>query len=206
MKDVSERYFEPTSPHLAPTSPPGSTSPQPAPGRAERWHRLDLVALGAIPSEPPAIADLFYLGKRHLVHGESETGKTWLLLAAAVAELEAGRGVVWVDGDLVGASDLLERLRGFGLDDEAIRSRFFYFQPEAPLVDSADLVRPLVESDGRLAVLDGFNPLLYLHGLDPDKGVDIESFMRRVVNPLRDNNRPRRAEMTFGGPARDLFD
>jgi hypothetical protein len=157
-----------------------------APGEVERWQPLDLIKLGATPPEPPAIAGLFYLGKRHLVHGLSETGKTWLFLAAAVEELREGRAVVWVDGDLVGASDLLERLRAFGIEDERIRAHFRYFEPDAPLADSTDLVGPLVEGSGRLAVLDGFNPLLHLHNLDPDRGVDIEAFNRHIAKPLRD--------------------
>jgi hypothetical protein len=189
------------APDLAPTSPPGGTSPPRFPSRGtwgrptspqlalgggEHWFPQDLVELGAVPSEPPAIAELYYLRKRHIVHGESETAKTWAEAAAAAGELREGRGVVWVDGDLVGPSDLLERLHAFGVEDEAIRSRFLYFQPEAPLSDSGDLVRPLVDSGGRLAVLDGFNPLLYLHGCDPDRGVDVEAFMRQLANPLRD--------------------
>jgi hypothetical protein len=36
----------------------------------------------------------------------------------------------------------------------------------------------------RLAVLDGFYPLLFLHGLDPDKGTDIERFYR-LIDPIR---------------------
>jgi hypothetical protein len=155
-------------------------------GGVEHWRPLNLVEAGSVRPEPPAIADLFYLGKRHLVHGESETGKTWLVAGAAADELDEGRGVVWVDGDLVGAGDLLERLRNFGVDDEAIRGRFAYFQPEAPLADPDDLLVPLADVGARLAVLDGFNPLLYLHGCDPDRGVDIERFMRSVANPLRD--------------------
>jgi NrS-1 polymerase HBD domain len=164
------------APHLAPTSPPGTTN----------WTPLDVVALGATPPKPPEIAGLFYVGKRHNLAGESEALKSWLLLAAAVAELRDGRGVVWVDGDLVGPSDLLERLRSLGVGDDTIREAFLYFVPESPLRDSADLVGPLSERGGRLAVLDGFNPLLFLHGCDPDKGVGIEAFMRAVANPLRD--------------------
>jgi len=131
------------------------------------------------------IAGLFYVGKRHNLTGESEAAKTWLALAATAGELKEERAVVWVDGDLVGDSDLLERLRSLGVPDDTIASHFLYFAPEGPVGDSAELVEPLRASDGRLAVLDGFNPLLYLHGCDPDKGVGIESFMRRVANPLR---------------------
>ncbi len=208
LENRSDFYSSTTSSHLVPSSSPGrefTTSslvpypvgdevvddlvPQlvPSSSRDERgWHPLDLVSLGTAAPEPPAIAELFYVGRRHVVTGESETAKTWLLLAAAAVELRERRGVVWVDGDLVGAGDLLERLRGLGVADDAIRDGFLYFVPEQPLGDSADLVKPLQARGGHLVVLDGFNPLLFLHGCDPDKGVGIESFMRRVANPLRD--------------------
>lgn len=65
-----------------------------------------------------------------------------------------------------------------------ITAAFRYFAPEGPLTNAAELIEPL--GDGRLAVFDGWNPLLYLHGYDPDKGAGIEAFMRRVANPLRE--------------------
>ena len=54
------------------------------------WVPIDLVALAATPPQPPEIAGLFYVGKRHTLVGESEALKSWLLLAATVAELRAG--------------------------------------------------------------------------------------------------------------------
>ena len=36
----------------------------------------------------------------------------------------------------------------------------------------------------RLAILDGFNPLLVLHGLNSDSGTDVENFYR-VLDPIR---------------------
>ena len=92
-----------------------------------------------------------------------------------------------MDGDLVGGGDLLERLRSLEVEDEAIASRFLYFEPEEPLADPASLIEPSADAGGRLAVLDGFNPLLFLHGCDPDKGVGIEPVHAPgSVNPLRE--------------------
>jgi hypothetical protein len=60
------------------------------------WVPVDVVAAAADPPAPPEIIELFYPGCNHLVSGESEALKTWLLLAAAAAELEEGRGVLWL--------------------------------------------------------------------------------------------------------------
>jgi hypothetical protein len=142
------------------------------------WVPVDVVAAAADPPAPPEIIELFYPGCNHLVSGESEALKTWLLLAAAAAELEEGRGVLWVDGDDVGVGAVLERLRLLGATDEVIAERFAYMRPEEPfdggaLMDVLELVRAL---KCRLAVFDGFNPLLALHGLSPNDGVDVERF------------------------------
>ena len=112
------------------------TSSQPRPDEGttpSSWQPIDLVARAARAPEPPEIVGLLYPGSNHLVSGESEALKTWLALIAAVDELAAGRGVLWVDGDDVGAGALLERLRLLGAEDEAIRGRFAYVLPEEPL-------------------------------------------------------------------------
>lgn len=149
------------------------------------WLPLDIVALAANPPAPPEIIDLFYAGYNHLVSGESEAQKTWLLLCAVTVELELGNGVYWVDGDGVGSGALQERLRLLGADDAAISEGFAYARPDAPLdVQLESVVESVRGGRVRLAVFDGFNPLLQLHGLDPDRGVDVEKFYR-LIDPIR---------------------
>ena len=140
----------------------------------------------ARPPEPPEIIGLLYPGYNHLISGESEALKTWLAIAAAVEELRSGRGVWWVDGDDVGEGALLERLRRFGADDEAIEKLFAYVLPDEPLDEHsrADALEVVQARACRLAVLDGFNPLLALHGLDPNNGVDVEKFYG-LIRPIR---------------------
>jgi hypothetical protein len=154
--------------HLVPDLVPTTSS----------WVPIDLVQRSEKPPEPPAIVDLFYPGYNHLLTGEPESLKTWLALAAAVEEMKAGRGVVWVDGDDVGPGAVLERLRLLGAEDAAISERLAYFLPDDPLDVACrqgvlDLIR---DRSCRLAVFDGFNPLLHLHGLDPNKGPEVETF------------------------------
>jgi hypothetical protein len=143
------------------------------------------VAAAAKPPEPPDIIDLFYPGYNHLVSGESEALKTWLLLVASARELAGGRGVVWVDGDDVGTGALLERLRLLGASDEEITTLFAYYRADEPIGQHMQVVLEVVrERRCRLAVLDGFNPLLALHGLDPNSGVDVERFYA-LFDPIR---------------------
>jgi hypothetical protein len=175
----------PSVPSLKGTDGPDSPSHESVP-EASSWLPVDLSARTTNPPAPPDLAGLFYLGKYHLLSGESEAMKTWLALAAAVDELNAGHGVYWVDGDDVGLDDVLERLRLLGATKDQIGRLFAYASPDEALdaTSCARIVDRVRALDCRLVVLDGFNPLLVLHRLDPENGTDVEKFYR-LVDPLR---------------------
>lgn len=186
--------------NLASTSPPGVPRPSPLPFQGEAgsntspptspqphcWLPCDLVADVAEPPARPSLLELFYLGLFHLVSGESEALKTWLLLFAAIEEFAAGNGVVWIDCDDVGKPAILERLRIIGATDDAISERFAYILPDEPLADAylADVLAVIRVRRCRLVVVDGFNPAMALHGLNPDVGLDVEAFYK-LLNPIR---------------------
>jgi hypothetical protein len=104
----------------------------------------------------------------------------------AKAELDAGYAVAWADLDAMGPAELLERLRALGVADEAIDERFLYFEPDEPLVSNrlAEVKTLLAEREIRLFVIDSFNPMLGLHGLDPFSSADVETFWRTVAAPI----------------------
>jgi hypothetical protein len=158
----------------------------PMPPPMHTWQPVDLVAAAVEPPEPPEISGLLYPGKRHVFSGESEAGKSFLMLAVTSDELTAGHGVVWVDTDNMGDGATLERLRSLGVDDRRISELFAFMQPAEPLGEAAvlDVTRWLGEHDGRLIVFDAFNATLSLHGLDPNSTADVEKFWQRVVDPF----------------------
>jgi hypothetical protein len=159
--------------------------PDPVPDRSS-WMPSNIISLAASRPEPPQVVGLLYPGLFHLVSGESEALKTWLAAIAATEELAAGRGVLWIDGDDVGSGVLLERLRALGADDDAIARRFAYVLPDQALDDDSrkDLLGTVRGLSCRLAVFDGFNPLLHLQHLDPNVGTDVEAFYR-LLDPIR---------------------
>jgi hypothetical protein len=173
---------------IASTTEAYATSPLTSPEEPQEsppWVPIDLVKEAAKQPEPPEILGLFYPGYNHVLSGESEALKTWLLLAAAVTELARRRGVIWIDGDDVGGGALLERLQMLGAEDEAISQLFAYYRADHPINDYIPAVlEDAAERKCRLAVLDGFNPLLLLHGLDPNAGVDVER-LYLLFDPLR---------------------
>jgi hypothetical protein len=166
--------------HLVPDLVPTLTS------ESHSWRPSSIVAIAAEPPEPPELIDLFYRRYNHVVSGESEALKTWLMLAAAAVELREGHGVLWVDADDVGPGALLERLLLLGAESDAIDAGFAYVRPDEPLTEErrAGVLDVVRDRGCRLAVLDGFNPLLTLHGLDPNKGTEVEAFYRHI-DPIR---------------------
>lgn len=167
--------------HLHPERANG-THPDPA---QLAWVPLDLVKLGDRPRVPPAIGGLIYPGRKHIFWGESESGKSWLTISCAADELKAGYGVVWVDIDYMGAQDILERLRQLSVPDDVITERFAFYQPEGALEGySLDAVIALMAgTNARLVIIDAFTGFCALHGLNPEKTIEIEKAYH-LMNPL----------------------
>jgi AAA domain len=187
-RDFPATYVRPPAQLAAQSNPEGEpTTEQLLEPSAHTWQALDLLRLGAEPPKPPGIAGLFYAGRAHMLSGEHEAAKSWLMLAAATDELRAGRGVAYVDSDDMGPSDTLERLRGFGVSDDEVRDLFAYLRPEEPLSELArdDVLAWLTKRRGRLVCFDTLNPLLELHGLNQNDGRDIDSFYALAVKPFK---------------------
>jgi hypothetical protein len=83
---------------------------------------------------------------------------------------------------------LAQSSRCSALDDERISRLFAYLRPEEAFTSAAhQYLAALIRGRAvRLAVFDAFNASLGLHGLDPTSTVDVERFLRHVVNPLCD--------------------
>jgi hypothetical protein len=163
-----------------------ASSPEPASSNslAHTWNAHSLIARAANPPEPPTIGGILYPAKRTLLSGETESLKTWLALILAKAEMDAGYAVAWADLDAMGAAELLSRLRALGVEDDVIDKHFLYYEPSERLVDDL-LVEVCGEIVGiRLFVVDAFNPMLNLHGLDPGSTSDVETFWREIAAPI----------------------
>jgi hypothetical protein len=180
----SEGYSSDFVPAPPPGEPDGRTNVERPP--AHSWQPIDLVAAAADPPEPPTIGGLLYPGKRTLLSGETESLKTWLGLILAKAEMDAGYSVAWADLDGMGRGEILARLRGIGAEDVDITRLFVFYEPDDSLVDLAlaDVLAEIAERQVRLFVIDAFNSMLNLHGLNPGDGVDIETFWREIAQPI----------------------
>ena len=174
-------------PHLA-----DPEAPEPVEEAPSTWEPADLVALAsqARTLAPPAIlqtADghaLLYRGVRHMVSGEPETAKSFLLLASAAELMGQGELVVWIDTDAMGPTATLERLRALGASDEEIAGRFLYIAPDGPLdARGEEIVAELAARCPALVVIDAYNPALAMQGLKTASTEDVERMNRILVLP-----------------------
>ena len=155
-------------------------------GEPHSWQPSSLIARNSAPPEPPTIGGLLYPAKRTLLSGPTESLKTWAALILAKAEMDAGYPVAWADLDAMGAGELLSRLQALGVADDVIDRMFLYYEPEQRLVGEklTEVCHTIGERGVRLFVIDAFNPMLSLHGLDPASTPDIEKFWREVATPI----------------------
>jgi hypothetical protein len=150
------------------------------------WQPQNLIEIAARPPEPPTIGGLLYPAKRTLISGETESLKTFLAAILAKAEMDVGLTVAWADLDAMGPGEVLSRLRALGVPDSTIAQQFLYYEPTETLkVGRLDDVCALIcERAVRLFVVDAFNPMLSLHGLDPHSTSDVETFWREIATPI----------------------
>lgn len=157
---------------------------------ARSWRPVDLASVldGTHERPTPSVGrrsddvGLFYPGKCHTVVSESEGGKTWLALSAALDELNAGSHVVYIDFEDDEAG-LVGRLLILGAHRDRIRERFHYLRPTDPLgtgIHADDLNDVLKTWVPTLGIVDGVTEAMTMHGLDPNKNDDAARFGRML--------------------------
>jgi hypothetical protein len=123
---------------------------------------------------------LFYPGKTHTVSSESEAGKTWLALSAAIDELLHDRHVVYIDFE-DDEGGVVSRLLALQISPKTILNRFHYIRPADPLgtgLHLDTLANVLTTHHPTLAIIDGITEAMGLHGLNPLDNADVATFGR----------------------------
>lgn len=149
---------------------------------------------GSMPEPPrPQIlrrADgiaLLYRAKVNVLFGDSESGKTWIALAAVAAVLCAGGRAAILDLDHNGMAETVTRLLALGAKpvDLADLDRFRYCEP----ADSAELewfVTDLAAWGPDAAVVDSVGEVLPMLGLSSNSPDDYTVGNRKTLTPLAD--------------------
>jgi len=153
------------------------------------WEPIDVAkVLGAdyVPPKPEIGRRndgraLFYAERINALIGESGSGKSWISQWAIAQVLAAGRCAIVVDlEDHVGS--YVARLRGLGVDDDAIRDRLVYISPERSFNEMAGtwLDELVASRDVGLAVIDSTGEAMALDGAKPNDDDDTARWFRRL--------------------------
>lgn len=128
----------------------------------DSWRPRDLAALlaGEIKRVDPTLLPrsdgraLLYPGKVHSFHGESESGKSLVLMGEAVRLMKDGQDVLWVTFDSDEEEDVARALR-FGATPEEILAHLHYIRPEVAPTTVPHSYRAMLARPYALAVIDG---------------------------------------------------
>lgn len=158
------------------------------------WAPVDLtqVLAGEYLDPPPTMlirADgvpLLYDGAVHTISGESESGKTWLTLLAALQLLTDGHRVVFIDFE-DRADRVIGRLLALGASPDHIRQHFAYIRPDRPLDDDGRHQLQPHLTGARLAIIDGVTEAMTTHGYDLNSNADSALFQALLPRWIADH-------------------
>mgnify|MGYP000399680451 CR=1 FL=1 len=146
-----------------PDDPYAETDPDDDP-YTPTWGTVDLATYANGDYDPPTATlmprddgvCLLYPGLTHSIHGESESGKSWIAQAEAARILRDGGHVLYVDFESDAAS-IVERFLLLGCSKEQIAAHLDYRAPEgAPgAAHELDAWHDMLARPYALAVIDG---------------------------------------------------
>ena len=173
--------------------PDWQIDPDGVPPALPTWGRIDLTAHANGRYQPPAPtlmprADgkcLLYPGLVHSIHGESESGKSWIAQAETARLIKAGEPVLYLDfesdpGSVVG------RLIELGTPRQAILDLLDYRHPEVRPTAPAEIMewQAMLSSRYTLAVIDGVTDALGIWGAKSIDNDQVAEWMRVFPKPL----------------------
>lgn len=158
------------------------------------WETVDVQALIAAGLTLPETTilqrrdgfHLFYAAKPHIVFGEAESLKTWLVLFAAYQEIKKGNSVLYVDYEMTPVV-VLARLLSFDLTEQEVIRHLVYIQPSTPMEQATqDYLDGLftdysVSQAITLTIVDSVTGAMTQQGLDANKGHDTEALYQNYV-------------------------
>lgn len=173
-----------------------------------------IIAGGIRTPEPDILAldaggHLFYSGEFNLIHGDPESGKTWLCLTAVAAALAAGGKAAIIDLDHNGAHSIIDRLQQLGIDDDVLAdpNRFRLAEPDTS-EELKQVINDLCVFGPTVVTIDSLGEVLPLFGANSNNADDFTRVHTAVVSPLTKagvavlavDHLPKNAESRLHGP------
>ncbi|WP_100460611.1 AAA family ATPase [Mycobacteroides abscessus] len=149
-----------------------------------------IIAGGVHTPEPDTLAldaggHLFYSGEFNLIHGDPESGKTWLCLTAVASALAADGKAAIIDLDHNGAHSIIGRLQQLGVDNDVLADpdRFRLAEPDTS-GELQQVINDLVVFSPAVVTIDSLGEVLPLFGANSNSADDFTRVHAAVISPL----------------------
>ncbi len=129
---------------------------------------------------------LIYLDELNWIHGDSGSGKTWVLLFAMVQLINAGHHVGWIHYEDPTPATIIRRLKLLGVDRARAVDLFRYYDPNGEPLDAAHLIELGHLYDLDHYGLDSVGEALNAQALNEDSDAEVGPWInhgpRAIVN------------------------
>lgn len=145
--------------------------------------------------QPPKRADalirtdgqgLLYTTELNWIHGDSGSGKTWVLLYAAAQLLQTATPILWIHYEDPTPNTIISRLRTLGTNRQDVIDGFHYWDPQGEPLDTGRILTYCHNNGIEFVALDSIGEALNAQGLDEDKDPQVGPWLtngpRAIVN------------------------
>lgn len=176
-----------------PRGPGNSAEPGASEGKEDdqvsTWLPVDLGPYldGTVVAPEPSVLvredgkALFYMGRLHWTHGESESGKSWVAQIAAMQQIKAGHRVLYIDHES-DPTEVIGRFLSLGCTPEEIGQLLAYVRPDSSAMAEGNIEAwaALLEVSYALAIIDGITDALGLDMASSKDTDEVAAWIRRV--------------------------
>lgn len=155
----------------------------------DSWQSIDLSGLDDEEEEPPVfmprsdgVICLLYRGLIHSIHGESESGKSWIAQAEAVRLIKLGEHVLFLDFEN-DAKKVRFRFLALGATKEELKL-IDYRNPDAKPQYGGKWWQHMFSGKFALIVLDGVTDALGIFSMGTKDNDEISTFLRKFPRAL----------------------
>lgn len=128
---------------------------------------------------------LFYAGAVNGIHGDSGSGKGWVICRLIVENALHGRRTLLVDLEDT-ADSIVGRLLLLGMTADQILTWLVYIRPQEPINAAVVTAWTKLIADRNITtvVIDSLGEAFSLEGINEDKDVEVGPWLRSVARPL----------------------
>ena len=131
-------------------------------------------------------AAILYIDQLNWLHGDSGSGKTWVLLHAIAQLLLDGVHVAWVHYEDPNPAAITARLKLLGVPRAVALEHFHYYDPQGDTLNAQHIIQLCTEHSIKFVALDSIGEALNAAGVNEDQDAEVGPWItngpREIVN------------------------